>query len=305
MNIIEKQPIFNKILEKAILKSNYAQAYILVGNNIEYVKSKAILLAKAFICPLEYKDNCCDCNICRRIDNNNFGELKIIDPVNKIIKKEKIVNIKKSFSTDSIEGKNQVYIIDEIELLNQSAANSILKFLEEPDSNTIAIFTTTNVDSVMKTILSRCQIVRLFDTIKTDNKNKIYEFCGFNIEETNIVINYFIDMEKNLNDALITLKERIINKFNSKESINSVLKLFLLIYEDILNYKLLGKFDFFDDYSSIAEISSSQNVEKVIKKVSFVLENMKKIEYNINIPLFMNNLIIGIGEISNDKCSRS
>lgn len=83
------------------------------------------------ICPYKYKENCNNCNICSRIDNNIFSELKIINPVNGVIKKESIIELRNDFQTQSIEGKNEVYIINDAECLNQSSANAILKFLEE------------------------------------------------------------------------------------------------------------------------------------------------------------------------------
>lgn len=305
MKEFEKEIIFYKILNKIILGVHNAQAYILVGNDVEYLKDKALLLAKAFICPFKYEIKCTKCNICKRIEDMNFSELKIINPINRTIKKELILDIKNSFQTNSIEGKNQVYIINEVELLNQSAANSILKFLEEPDSNTIAIFTTTNIDSVINTISSRCQIIRLKGEKKQKNNELIFEYCNLNNENFETAFNFFIDVEKNKNKSVINIKDKFLNHFNTKEGVNSVLKLFILIYKDILNYKLVGNFENFDNNFEIKNIADSQSNTKIIKKILYVLENIKKIEYNVNIMLFINNLLIGIGEISDDKCSRN
>ena len=43
-----------------------------------------------------------------------------------------------------------------------------------------------------------------------------------------------------------------------------------------------------------------QNNDTISKKISFILENITKLEYNVNILLFMDNLLIGIGEILDD-----
>lgn len=305
MKEFEKEIIFYKILDKIILGVHNVQAYILVGNDIEYLKKKALILAKTFICPFKYEIGCSKCNICKRIEDMNFSELKIINPVNRTIKKELISNIKNSFQTSSIEGKNQVYIINEVELLNQSAANSILKFLEEPDSNTIAIFTTTNIDSVINTISSRCQIIRLKGEKKQENNELVFEYCNLNNENFESAFNFFIDVEKIKNKSVINIKERFLNYFNSKEEINSVLKLFVLIYKDMMNYKIIGDFEYFKNDMELKNIADSQAITKIIKKILYILENLEKIEYNVNIMLFINNLLIGIGEISNDKCSRN
>ena len=160
--VIEKQPILSKILSKLNNSLVGAQAYLLVGDDEDNLEKYSLIFSKILICPEKYTDNCSKCNICSRIKSGNFGELNIIKPVNNVIKKEEILSLKEKFKTKSIEGKNQVYIINNVDTLNSSAANSLLKFLEEPDdTNTIAIFTTTNINSVISTIVSRCQVVRL------------------------------------------------------------------------------------------------------------------------------------------------
>ena len=53
-------------------------------------------------------------------------------------------------------------VINDVELLNTSAANSILKFLEEPEENIIAILITSNRNLVINTIVSRCQVIRYY-----------------------------------------------------------------------------------------------------------------------------------------------
>ena len=158
--VIKNQPVLSKIFNKIRKTNNNVQAYMLVGEDKEKIEEYAILLSKILICPHVYEENCNKCNICKRIDENNYGELKIIKPINRIIKKESIIELRDYFRTESIEGKNEVYIINDAETLNVAAANAILKFLEEPDSNAVAIFTTTNLDSVIKTITSRCQLIK-------------------------------------------------------------------------------------------------------------------------------------------------
>lgn len=61
----------------------------------------------------------------------------------------------------SINSGKQFYIIEYAENLNSSSANALLKFLEEPDDEIIAILVTKNINKVISTIVSRCQIVNL------------------------------------------------------------------------------------------------------------------------------------------------
>ena len=69
--------------------------------------------------------------------------------------------MQRQFSTKAIETKYKIYIIHEAEKMNSSAANSILKFLEEPEPGIIAILITDNMYQLLDTIISRCQIISL------------------------------------------------------------------------------------------------------------------------------------------------
>ena len=82
----------------------------------------------------------------------------IIMSFDKLIKKEQILNIKSEMNENTINSGKLFYIIEYAENLNSSSANALLKFLEEPDDELIAILVTKNINKVISTIVSRCQI---------------------------------------------------------------------------------------------------------------------------------------------------
>jgi DNA polymerase-3 subunit gamma/tau len=55
------------------------------------------------------------------------------------------------------QARYKVYIIDEVHMLSNSAANALLKTLEEPPAHVIFILATTEVHKILATIMSRCQ----------------------------------------------------------------------------------------------------------------------------------------------------
>jgi len=57
-----------------------------------------------------------------------------------------------------LEGRNKVFIIDPAELLNAEAANALLKGLEEPPESSFFILITVNVQEMLLTVRSRCQV---------------------------------------------------------------------------------------------------------------------------------------------------
>lgn len=302
--IINNQPILQRVINNINTKEINSQAYILSGTSLECLEKYSILMSKVLICPKNYSENCSKCNICDRINDNSYTELKVIKPNNGIIKKEEIINIRNEFQTSSIEGRNQVYIINEVEKLNVSAANSILKFLEEPDSNTVAIFTTTNIGSVISTIVSRCQIININDR-NCEGLDYVISACNFLEEDIDNVVEFFDSIEKDASYALCNINNLVLEKYNSKELIKNFMNVLILIYSDILNYNYFGEFKYFKKYIKLKNHVKNQNIENTIKKISFLLENIEKLDYNMNVLLFMDNLLIGIGAINDGKSSWS
>lgn len=70
-------------------------------------------------------------------------------------------NLIKNISLKAFESRYKVIIIWLPETMNPSAANSLLKVLEEPPSNTMFFLVADNTDKMLVTILSRCQAVKI------------------------------------------------------------------------------------------------------------------------------------------------
>lgn len=83
------------------------------------------------------------------------------------IKINSIRDIRKSIALARAEQGMKVVIISQADKMNDSAANSLLKTLEEPSANTVIILTTSRHDALLPTIVSRCQSVR-FELLRDD-----------------------------------------------------------------------------------------------------------------------------------------
>jgi DNA polymerase-3 subunit delta' len=121
-------------------------------------------------------------------DENCFIE---INGNNSTIKKEEIFDIIQRFQLSSFHGSPKLYVIKGIENSSAQAINALLKFLEEPPINTYAILTTKNINVVLQTIKSRCQIV-----ILKSNFKKLDELINkFNLtdEQINVIKNVYYD----------------------------------------------------------------------------------------------------------------
>jgi DNA polymerase-3 subunit delta' len=83
-----------------------------------------------------------------------------------------IRDLKHKLSMTSYEGRGVVIIIAEAEKMRDEPANALLKILEEPPPRTYFILTTSAMESIVPTIVSRCHPLR-FNAIKQDELKNI------------------------------------------------------------------------------------------------------------------------------------
>ena len=166
------QPVVYQTFVNSIKRKTLSHAYLLSGNPGTPLFSVAKYLAKSILCDNPDPLACDNCITCIRIDSNNYPDVIILDGSKATIKKEDVLNIETRFEKTALESKNiMIYIINLVENMTTEAVNSMLKFLEEPDSPVYAFLTTNNENNVLPTILSRCQILHL----KTVDRNKVIE----------------------------------------------------------------------------------------------------------------------------------
>ena len=303
------------LLCNSVRNNKLSHAYLIDGNNNEYAFDFVMAFVKMIICDKHYSnfDKCANCNKCNRIDDGNYTEVKIIESDSLIIKKEQLLELQSDFSRTSIEGNNRVYIIKDCEKMNKQAANSLLKFLEEPEDGIIAILFTNNVNNVLKTVISRCQLIKLSNTKKNIKKNAIINFayacCDSKIDidkfvndqsNNDIIDNVilFIDYyEENGLDIMIYLKKMWHSKFLVREDSIYALILMVNFYYDILKYKYNISNYFFNDYLSFVEkIAVKNDVNAIINKINICISKCELLKYNLNVNLLVDDMIIRLGE---------
>lgn len=100
---------------------------------------------------------CNTCKNCNRVQQNTHPDYILISPQDHLIKTEVMRDLKQKLHLKALEASYKVAIIDDAETLHTSAANVLLKTLEEPPENTLLILVSSSPYKLPKTILSRCQ----------------------------------------------------------------------------------------------------------------------------------------------------
>lgn len=119
----------------------------------------AQFLAKSLFCTDKVGVLPCEkCRNCKLIEQEEFPDVTLIKPVNQVIKTERIRELVGQFSQAGIESQQQVFIIEQAEKMHPNAANSLLKVIEEPQSEVYIFFLTSDEEKILPTIRSRTQI---------------------------------------------------------------------------------------------------------------------------------------------------
>lgn len=141
---------------------------------------------------------------------------------------ENIRSINNFLSLAPYNHQTKIVIIPNAELLNLESQNTLLKNLEEPGINNYFILLTAYPNSLISTILSRCQIIRLKDTT---SKSDIPILRFPKLVGESLLLSETLPKDKNeflifLNNQISLYQQQLISQPNSQTSliINKLIK---------------------------------------------------------------------------------
>lgn len=280
-------------LVKYYHENKISHAYLIETNNLEKCYLDLLEVIKQIFCQNEYNKECNKCNICNLVNQNYLPSLVVISPDGMNIKKEQIVELKKKFSTVPIYTKENIYVIKNAEKLNGASANTMLKFLEEPEQNILGFFITNNANNVISTIRSRCEVIKvLYDIHELDINNITNDI---NKDKFDVAIEYLFKIEVEKNLGIMYNRDVVLNKFSEREDIKTVFKIIFIIYEELLK-KVMGLDNKFD-FEKINELSSLDK-DKVLRRINLVTKFIDDIDSNVNVELLLDKFVIELGDYS-------
>ena len=243
---------FFEIVDNYIKNKKISHAYLIEINDYENDFINVLEFVKMILCDCTRDDLAKQkSNISSLIDNNNYPDLKIIEAEGQWIKKNQLLELIDEYQNKSLLDNKRIYIIKDAEKLNSSSANTILKFLEEPEDNIVAILLTKNRFQVIETILSRCQLLTL------SNSKQEKEIS----EKAKVLLNYIINKKELFINYNKIITEIIPDKVQAKEELEEINQVII----DYINY------------------TSSNEKENLFKDIS-ILEQVD-VKYLINVLL--------------------
>lgn len=161
-----------RMLQNGLRNGKLSHAYIFSGPSGSGRRRMAVQLAQAVFCTVGVDDACGACVECRKVEHGNHPNLIMIEPEGASVKIDQIRELQKQLGYRSSGEQKKIYVINQADRMTVQAANSLLKFLEEPSADIMAVLITENGQALLSTIQSRSQWIP-FSPLHTDQMVEI------------------------------------------------------------------------------------------------------------------------------------
>jgi len=161
---MRQNEIVQTILYNGFLHQQQNHLYIIVADQLLQQRTLYKWYIKLHTCQARTGMNVCnECATCLQVEHDNYVNNIVVRRVEekKSIGIEAVADLQRIFKTTSHLAAERFFCIEEADILTLQAVNSVLKFLEEPQGQTIGFLFTTNEAKLLPTIRSRGQLLRL------------------------------------------------------------------------------------------------------------------------------------------------
>lgn len=312
-------------LQNAISAEKVSHAYIINGEKSSGKEFIAKVFAMALQCERKEAEPCQECHSCKQALTGNHPDIIYVthEKPNTISVDDIRAQVNNDVGIKPYSGPYKIYIVNEAEKMTTQAQNAILKTLEEPPAYAVILLLTTNVNSLLPTILSRCVVLNMKPVADALVKRYLMEqlqvpdykaevcvaFARGNIgkaralassedfenvkAEALSLLKYIHDME--INEIIAAIKK--ITEY--KLEVSDYLDICAIWYRDVLLFKATNDVNhlvFREEIQALRKTvqrSSYEGIETVIRALDTA---KRRLDANVNFELTMELLMLTIQE---------
>jgi len=311
-------------LANEIASGKIRHAYLLCGQQGLGRRTLALRLAQAMNCPTPSSpgDACRKCRTCRQIERMSFSDLSIIqaDQVGGTLRVDQVRELLRSLALKPYEARYRVALLLRFEEAHPSAMNALLKTLEEPPPQAIIVVTAESAESVLPTIASRCEILRLRPMPIMDLSQGLQKREGISPQTADLYAHLsggrpgialrlahnpelvesrkiWLEFHKQMLSA--SIRERFSfaeDLLKDREYLPEGLRIWLSLWRDVVLVSLKTSIRIvnLDLEEEIAHLADQFGQEGAIKKIAILEKTINSLERNINPRLALEVLMLDL-----------
>jgi DNA polymerase III, gamma/tau subunits len=304
-----RQPYVAGLLEKTFDRKRFSHAYLFEGERGSGKMAFALELAKMMLDSTYPTASA----MSKMIDANAYANLYVITPDGATIKKEQITYLISELNKTSLVEGSRVYIIQDIEKMTASAANSLLKYFEEPHPNVYAILLTEQINQILKTIISRSQLIHFQAVSKNQLHNELLQAgvkdpyaalaplvtSTFEEAMTLSELDEFHQMVEIIKELGNIMANRYFNafiyfrdkgQFIGRDQIDLFLQLLVYYVKDVVNEQTSQAL-LYQDAKSVKELAKRPPSEW-LQLLEFLMEQHAHLRYYPNVGLMLDRIMM-------------
>ncbi|WP_088810794.1 MULTISPECIES: DNA polymerase III subunit delta' [unclassified Listeria] len=317
------QPVVMDLFTQSVASNRLSHGYLFAGARGTGKKQMALWLAKSLFCLEQTKESlvCGKCVNCTRIENHNHPDVHFLKPDGLSIKIDQVRELKMELTKRGMESDKKVLIIEEADKMTLQSANSLLKFIEEPEPGMLLLFLTENQSQILPTIASRLQPVqfkelnfnqlveRLVATGIAEQKARIYASLTGSIDEAmhfeedeffadarSAAVKLYEGLYHSGPNPLIFIQETWMPLFKEKENLKIGLDLFMLLLRDVLHMALSPEYQLIcvGQKDMLKNDALKFSLTKITRDIELILSSKTKLDSNMNPQLLMEQLVLKV-----------
>lgn len=314
------------MLKKHVIHNTTRHAYLFAGPPGLGRRTLALRFAQALNCqtPSEPGIPCGQCRDCKQIAAMQHADLAIVqaDAEGGTLKVDQIRETRKILTYKPYQSKYRVALFLRFHEANDSAANALLKTLEEAPSYAVLILTADTPEQLLPTIVSRCEVLRL-RPLKIEEVRHALEDKGFETNQSKWIAHIsggrfgyarrllesesILDMrEERLNDLQTLMSASRVEKFSyadklakDKDSMRQTILFWLSYWRDVMLRTAQAESPLVnvDRNLEIENIAERMDLPSARRIVAGLENSLEKMERNVNPRLLAEVLLLDLPKL--------
>ena len=296
-----------ELLNRQIEHGHMPQALLIAGPLHVGKSTLARFVAQSLNCQGAERP-CGRCVSCRKISSGNHPDVRIFDQDDEPIKIEQVRELQRELALSPYESSYRIALLCNFERATTSAANALLKTLEEPAGPVVLILTATDPSKLLPTIVSRCQILTLRPLPQPEILAALQTRWQAAPEQAELLAqlaagrlgwavraladdDFLARREQQLQDLLALLRqsraERLAYAQQLSRDLNTIkelLTLWLTIWRDLLLVQSCSQVRLvnLDWQQTLAKVAGQVQFSQTIATVVTLRRALKNLEHNVN-----------------------